>query len=92
MTELWIKSLWEKVFLFDIIPEEGELLTTPPRERDEWLMPLQCELGYSSAELLRLNRVPMYQEELFLLGVMGTRGTVVDKRCEWKQSDPKRWS
>ncbi len=92
MTELWIKSLWEKVFLFDIILEEGKLLTTPPRERDEWLMPLLCKLGYSSAELLRLNRVPMYQEELFLLGVMGARGTVVDKRCEQKQSDPKRWS
>jgi hypothetical protein len=35
VTESWIKSLWEKVFLFGIVLEEGKLQIMPPRERDE---------------------------------------------------------
>jgi hypothetical protein len=49
VTKSWVKSLWEKVFSFGIILEEGKLLIAPPRERNEWLMPLLCKLGYSSA-------------------------------------------
>ncbi len=76
--ETWVNSLWEKVFLFGIILEEGKLQIVPTRKRNEWLMPLLCKLGYSSAELLRQNRVQIYQEVLFLLYIMGMRGTVVD--------------
>jgi hypothetical protein len=72
------------VFLFGIVLEEGKLQIVPPRECNEWLMPLMCKLGYSSAGFLRLNRVRVYQEVLFLLGVMNARGTVVDKQYEWK--------
>jgi hypothetical protein len=90
--ESWVKSLWEKVFLFGIVVKEGKLQIAPLRERDVWLMPLLCKLGYSSAELLRLNRVWIYQEVLFLLDVMDTRETVMDKRYEWKQPDSKSWS
>ncbi len=61
------------MFLFGIILEESKLQITPPRERNEWLMLLLCKLRYSSAELLRLNRVQMYQDVLFLLDVMDAR-------------------
>jgi hypothetical protein len=79
---LWIKSLWEKLFLFGIVLEKGQQQIAPLRERDEWLMPLLYKLGYYSAKLLRLNRVRMYQEVLFLSDIMDARGTVVDKQYE----------
>jgi hypothetical protein len=78
--------------LLGIALEEGKLQITPPTERNGWLRLLLCKLGYSSAELLRLNRVRMYQEVLFCSNVMDTRGTVVDKQYEQKQPDLKRWS
>jgi hypothetical protein len=38
--ESWVKSLWEKVFIFGITLEEGCLKIFPPREWDEWIMPM----------------------------------------------------
>jgi hypothetical protein len=82
VTESWVKSLWEKVFIFGITSEEGRLKIYPPRERDEWIMPMLVQLGYTATELLRLNRVRVHQEVLFLSDVMDARGTAIDKRYE----------
>ncbi len=56
-TNLWVKSVWEKCFIFGITLEEGKLNILPPRERDEWLMPLLCKMNFTPDELLRLNLV-----------------------------------
>ena len=81
VTESWVKSLWEKVFIFG-----------PPREQDEWTMPMLVRLGYTAMELLRLNRVRVHQEVLFLLDVMDARGTVIDKHYEQKRTNSEKWS
>jgi hypothetical protein len=50
VTESLIKSVWEKVFLFGIVVEEGKLQLEPPREWDEWLMPLFVQLRFEPQE------------------------------------------
>jgi hypothetical protein len=54
-TSSWVKSVWEKCFIFGITLEEGKLNILPPRERDEWLMPLLCKMNFTPDKLLRLN-------------------------------------
>jgi hypothetical protein len=88
----WVKSLWEKVFIFGITLEEGRLNICPPRERDEWIMPMLVRLGCTALELLRLNQVRVHQEVLFLSDVMGARGTVIDKRYEYMRNGGEKWS
>ncbi len=92
VTESWVKSLWEKVSLFGIVIEEGKLRLTPPRERDEWLMPLLTKLNFTPLELGRLNKVRIHQQALFLSDVMDARGTIVDRRYDQRRLDTDRWS
>jgi hypothetical protein len=90
--ESWVKSLWEKVFIFGIILEEGRLKICPHREQDEWIMPMLVRLGYTAPELLQLNRVRVHQEVLFLSDVMDARGTVIDKCYEQTRTNGEKWS
>jgi hypothetical protein len=82
VTESWVKVLWEKVFIFGIILVEGCLKICPPREQDEWIMPMLVGLGYTATELLQSNWVRVHQEMLFLSDVMDARGPVINKRYE----------
>ncbi len=92
VTDSWVKSLWEKVFIFGITLEEGCPKICPPREWDKWIMPMLVRLGYTAPELLQLNRVRVHQEMLFLLDVMDARETVIDKRYEQMHTDGEKWS
>ena len=55
VTNSWLKSLWEKAFLFEIHFEEGKLNLVPPWAGGEWLMPMFLCLGFTAAESLHLN-------------------------------------
>ncbi len=92
VTDSWVKSLWEKVFIFGITLEEGHLKICPPREWDEWIMPMLVQLGYTALELLRLNQVKVHQEVLFLSDVMDARGTVINKCYEHMRTNGEKWS
>jgi len=52
VTDSWLKSLWEKVFLFGVVVIEGKLKVEPPRENDEWLMLAFGRLPFTEAELV----------------------------------------
>jgi hypothetical protein len=52
VTHSWLKSVWEKVFLLGIIIEVSRPEIQPPREGDEWLMPLLVHLGFDTKDLL----------------------------------------
>jgi hypothetical protein len=80
------------VFIFGITLEEGHLKICPPRERDEWIMPMLVRLGYTATELLRLNWVRVHQKVLFLSDVMDARGTVINKRYEKMHTNGEKWS
>ena len=91
-TDSWVKSLWEKCFIFGITLEEGKQHIVPPRERDEWLMPLLCKMNFTPDDLLQLNRVRLHQEVLFISDVMDARGTIIDKRYDLRRPDLEHWS
>ena len=50
--KLWLKSIWEKVDLFDIQIEVNNVTLDMPKNRDDWLMQLFICAGYSKADLL----------------------------------------
>ena len=91
-TDTWLKSIWEKVFLFGVVVIEGKLKVKPPRENDEWLMPVLWKLHFSEPELARLNRVRLHQQVLFVSDVMDAGGRAVDPRYLIKRAEGACWS
>ena len=49
VTHLWLKSLWEKLYLFGIKMQLRRLQLRAPREGDAWLMPILIRIGYCDA-------------------------------------------
>jgi hypothetical protein len=70
VTDSWLKSIWEKVFLFSINMKISQLDVRPPCEGDEWLMAVLVCLGYTVTELLCLDWVWIHQQVLFLSGML----------------------
>jgi hypothetical protein len=91
-TDSWLKSVWEKVFLFGVVVIEGKLKVEPPRHNDDWLMLVLHKLHFSEAELIRLNRVRQHQQVLFVSDVMDAGGRALDlKYLDIREYDD-RWS
>jgi hypothetical protein len=57
VTNTWLKSIWEKVGMFNITVEIAPLLIRPPWERDKWFMHAVIEAGVTNADkLVKINR------------------------------------
>ena len=78
VTDGWIKSIWEKCDHFKIDIKIGNVTLEPPREGDRWIMPVLAEAGHSPEQLVRLNRVRIHQQILFLSDITTASGRVVD--------------
>ncbi len=65
-TPTWFRSVWEKVCLFQIDVNIGNIDIAPPRVGDEWLMTRFLQMGFSQAELIHLNQVRLVQQVLFV--------------------------
>ena len=91
-TDTWLKSIWEKVFLFGVVVIEGNLKVKPPQKNDEWLMPVLRKLHFSEPELARLNRVRLHQQVLFISDVMDAGGRTVDPRYLNRRAEDDCWS
>ena len=74
VTNSWLRSVWEKVDLFGIMVEIGNLDLSPPRIGDEWLMKEFLRMGCKKKELIHLNRVRIHQQVLFLSDVLDAGG------------------
>jgi hypothetical protein len=92
VTDSWLKSLWEKVFLFGVVIIEGKLKVEPPRTNDDWLMMVLLKLQFTEPELIRLNGVRIHQQVLFVSDVMDVRGCALDQKYLSKQTPEERWS
>jgi hypothetical protein len=57
VTNSWLKSVWEKVDLFNFEVEIKELPLKMPQEHNSWLMLALEKEGYSENKLIRLNWV-----------------------------------
>jgi hypothetical protein len=92
VTHSWIKSLWEKVNLFGIKVELGNIQIAPPWLGDDWLMKRFSQMGCSKKELLRLNRVRLHQQVLFLSDVLDAGGRALDRKYLIRRPASKKWS
>ena len=63
VTHSWLKTLWEKVDMFDFLIEVNNISLKPPRQGDDWLMRKFWEIGFDEADLVKLNKVRLHQWE-----------------------------
>ncbi len=79
-TQSWLKSVWQKVHLFRIDVRIGNVSFSPPRVGDEWLMRCFLRMGFTRSELVRLNRVRLAQQVIFLSDVLDAGGRALDRK------------
>ena len=77
-THSWMKMLWEKLSMFSVrtIIADGGL--DNPRDGDRFLMQVFVDKGYSRETLLRLNRVRVYWQVLFVSDILTASGNKID--------------
>lgn len=92
VTPSWLRSLWEKVDKFGISVELGNVNMTPPRAGDEWLMKKFHRMGCSRKDLVRLNRVRLHQQVLFLSDVLDAGGRALDRKYLVRRTASETWS
>ena len=66
--------------MFNVMVSYDEQLVKFPREKDQWLMQMFVTSGFSKEDLVRLNRVRLHQQALFLSGVLGASGKILDPK------------
>ncbi len=80
VTNTWLKSVWEKVYKFNISVEIALLPIKPPSERDKWFMQVVIESGLTNAEeLIQIDCYRCHQEVLFVSDVLDASGKAIDK-------------
>jgi hypothetical protein len=91
-TDCWLKSLREKVHRFKFRLTLRNVKCEPPRVGDDWLMPQFFCLGFTEGELVRLNRVRLYQHVLFVSDVMDAGGRALDRRYTDQRPATEQWT
>merc|ERR1711966_10608 len=92
VTSCWLKSLWEKCAKFNIKVEFGNTPIELPREGDQWLMLLFEAAGFCQQDLVRLNRVRIHQQVMFLSEILGASGKMLDRKYLQKRLEAERGS
>jgi hypothetical protein len=73
VSHCWLKSVWEKIYFFNLTVEIKTLPLQPSSENDDWLMLVFKKEGYTDDELIRLNRVRCHQHVIFYSDVFTMR-------------------
>ena len=92
VTWCWLVSLWEKCDKFGIVVEFNDVDIAPPRQGDTWLMKRFIAAGFEAADLLKLNRVRIAMQVLYLSDVLGASGKTLDPRYLNLRPADERWS
>ncbi len=93
VTSSWLKRVWGRIDHYRfILTVNKNLLSSYSCKGDNWLMSRFITMGYTTAELLILNRVQKHQQVLFLSDIIGARGGSADKRYLTKQPQGEQWS
>ena len=93
ITNSWLKSVWEKVAMFNVKVEIAPLAITVPREGDKWFMQAVKEAGITDSEEWRIiNRFRCHQQVLFLSDVLDAGGKSVDKKYLALRENQEVWS
>ena len=81
ITSTWLKSVWEKVKMFNITVEIAPLPVGPPRVGDKWFMQVAMEAGITNTEEQRiLNRFRCHQQVLYVSDVLDAGGKCLNRR------------
>ena len=78
--------------MFNVVIDLNENFLKMPREGDKWIMPLLVWTDFNKEDLLRLNRVHVHQQVLFLSCVLGASEKSLDKNNMTKQKPAEKWS
>jgi len=92
VTHSWLKTIWEKSDLFQFDVRVNNIPIKFVREGDEWLMLRFLRAGYNMDELLRLNRVQLHQQVLFLSDIICVGGKYIDQRYLTLRRLDDKWS
>ena len=92
VTWTWLVSVWEKCDMFNVLIEYNENFLKLPRERDQWIMQMFVAVGFSKDDLVRLNRVRLHQQVLFLSCVLGASGKTLDMKYMTPRQAEEKWS
>ena len=92
VTWSWMVSVWEKCDMFDVKICLNDKFLTMPRKGDRWLMQMFVTAGFSKDSLLRLNRVRVHQQVLFLSCILGASGKILDKKYTIRRKSEELWS
>ena len=78
--------------MFDVLIDYNENILKLPRERDQWIMQMFVAVGFSKDDLVRLNRVRLHQQVLFLSCVLGASGKTLDMKYTTPRQAEEKWS
>ena len=77
--------------MFKVVIDINDNFLKMPREGDKWIMKLFVRSGLNKEDLLRLNRVRVHQQVLFLSCVLGASGKSLDKKYMTKRKPEEKW-
>ena len=66
--------------MFRVLVDFGDVSIEFSRVGDHWLIVILAQLSYSEADLMRLNRVRVHQQVIFLSCILGASGKTLDNR------------
>ena len=92
VTHCWLTSLWEKCDKLNVKVEFLESILQLPCLGDKWIMCEFARIGYDLPTLVRLNRVRLHQQVLFLSCVLGASGKELDEKYLIKRKEEQTWS
>ena len=85
-------SVWGICDMFKVLVDINDNFLKMPREGDKWIMQLFVRAGFNKEDLIRLNRVRVHQQVLFLCCVLGASGKSLDKKYMTKRKPEEKWS
>ena len=86
----WMVSVWEKCDMFKVVIDINDNFLKIPREEDKWIMQLFVRAGFNKEDLLRLNRVRVHQQVIFMSYVLGASGKSLDKKYITKRKPEEK--
>ncbi len=92
VTHCWLRSVWEKVDMFNFRVEISATPLQLPREQDHWIMLALVDQGFSEEEMICLNRVRCHQQILFVSDVFDASGRALDRWYLTRRPTAEVWS
>jgi hypothetical protein len=95
VTHSWMKMLWEKLSMFDMKVVVTDFAQEYPRRGNQFIMQVLLKAGYTAKMLIRLNRVQISLQLLFMLDVLTASGNKVNTNilscCPPGEMSNMRW-